>query len=78
MLKKPELQKGSSPTLSGILSLPIAGGGASLPHIQDLLGHSSFESTQIYTRVAMTDIKKIHSMTHPREKLDSRRTTRYG
>ncbi len=41
--------------------------GAPLPHIQALLGHSSLDSTQIYTRVAMTDIKKIHSMTHPRE-----------
>ena len=42
--------------------------GANLAHIQALLGHSSLDSTQIYTRVAMPDIKKAHSLAHPREK----------
>jgi len=44
--------------------------GAGLPHIQALLGHSSLDSTQIYTRVALTDLKKGHSMLHPRNRFN--------
>jgi integrase/recombinase XerD len=36
--------------------------------IQELLGHSSLDSTQIYTRVNITDLKEVHKRCHPREK----------
>ncbi len=36
--------------------------------IQELLGHESLESTQIYTRIAITDLKEIHGQCHPRER----------
>lgn len=36
--------------------------------IQELLGHTSLTSTQIYTRVSITDLKEVHSRCHPREK----------
>ena len=36
--------------------------------IQKLLGHSSLDSTQIYTRVSITDLKEVHKRCHPREK----------
>jgi site-specific recombinase XerD len=36
--------------------------------IQKLLGHSSLDSTQIYTRVSITDLKEVHQRCHPREK----------
>jgi len=39
--------------------------GAPVRHIQELLGHESLESTQIYTRVTINDLKKIHSKFHP-------------
>jgi site-specific recombinase XerD len=34
-----------------------------------MLGHASLESTQIYTRVTITDLKRIHVRCHPGEKL---------
>ena len=41
---------------------------ASLRHIQELLGHASIESTQIYTRVDISDLKRAHKRYHPRER----------
>lgn len=42
-------------------------GRASLRHIQQLLGHKSLESTQIYTHVEVSDLKKELKRCHPRE-----------
>lgn len=42
--------------------------GANIRYIQELLGHESLETTQIYTKVQITDLKKIHTKYHPREK----------
>jgi integrase/recombinase XerD len=43
-------------------------GGADIRYIQELLGHKSLEMTQIYTKVAITGLKRVHQRTHPREK----------
>jgi integrase/recombinase XerD len=42
--------------------------GAPVRHIQEMLGHESLESTQIYTRVTINDLKQIHAKFHPSEK----------
>lgn len=42
--------------------------GADVRYVQTLLGHKRIETTQIYTRVNITDLKKIHKRYHPREK----------
>ncbi|MDC9595181.1 tyrosine-type recombinase/integrase, partial [Xenorhabdus sp. IM139775] len=42
--------------------------GADTRHIQAILGHASLESTQIYTRVAIGHLKKVHHQTHPAER----------
>jgi len=42
---------------------------AGLRYIQEQLGHRSLMSTQIYTRVYPKDLKRVHSKTHPREKI---------
>ena len=42
--------------------------GASIRHIQRLLGHERLRTTQIYTQVSIEDLKKIHSQCHPFEK----------
>ncbi len=44
-------------------------GGADVRFIQEMLGHSNLQSTQIYTRVALTKLKEIHNATHPGARL---------
>jgi integrase/recombinase XerD len=41
--------------------------GAPVRHIQELLGHESLESTQVYTRVTINDLKQVHAKFHPSE-----------
>ena len=42
--------------------------GAGLRHIQLLLGHEYLSTTQIYTRVEITDLRDVVRRCHPREK----------
>ncbi|UWS28313.1 site-specific tyrosine recombinase XerC [Erwinia pyrifoliae] len=42
--------------------------GADTRHIQAILGHEKLETTQIYTRVAIGHLQKVHAHTHPAEK----------
>ncbi len=41
-------------------------GGADLRAVQELLGHRSLSSTQIYTHVAMTQMQEEYKRSHPR------------
>lgn len=41
---------------------------ANVRHIQELLGHASLDSTQVYASVSITDLKEVHSRCHPRER----------
>lgn len=45
--------------------------GASLRHIQQLLGHSSLTSTEHYTRVEISDLRRVLTRCHPRERKNS-------
>jgi len=40
--------------------------GADIRYIQELLGHTSVATTQLYTRVVITDLKENYMRTHPR------------
>lgn len=42
--------------------------GAPIRYIQEMLGHRSLDTTQRYTKVEITDLKKVHKKTHPRER----------
>ncbi|MEN3043658.1 MAG: site-specific tyrosine recombinase/integron integrase [Candidatus Hydrothermales bacterium] len=44
--------------------------GADLKSIQELLGHASLTTTEIYTNLSIREIKRIYKNTHPREKND--------
>jgi integrase/recombinase XerD len=40
-------------------------GGADIRFIQAMLGHAELSTTQIYTQVAVSQLKKVHALTHP-------------
>ena len=39
--------------------------GANIRYIQQMLGHTDLESTQVYTRVSIRKLKEVHTNTHP-------------
>jgi integrase/recombinase XerD len=46
--------------------------GADVRYVQEMLGHASLNTTQVYTHVSIGRLKAVHAATHPGAKLARR------
>lgn len=70
--KLAKLDKVSTHTLRHTCATHMLRNGAPVRHLQEMLGHESLESTQIYTHVTINDLKEVHAKYHPSERMGNK------
>ena len=69
MLTKAEINRpGGCHLLRHTCATHMLEGGADIRYIQQMLGHSSLDTTSIYTQVAIHQLQQIYNTTHPSAK----------
>ena len=57
----------STHTFRHVCATHMLRNGAPIRQLQEMLGHASLTTTQLYTRVTINDLRAMHSRFHPRE-----------
>lgn len=64
-LRNAGIEGGNCHAFRHAMATHMLDGGADIRHIQRMLGHSQLNTTEIYTHVAIGQLKAVHALTHP-------------